>query len=233
MKRGDVLAIGYLILCAAIVALFPWQVDRDGALSWGYEVYGNGVLNFGAISKAHPFFMGFLKVGLLATFGEMIKMRGKTGSYRITHLTERFIVWGLYGLIFSVAFPLFDAGVKGLMNAGLWYGTAAPATMGAKLWLAFSCSFLTNMIFAFPMMLSHEWFNFSINQQRLTGGAEFWAGLDKQVWGSFIPKSIIVFWIPAHTITFSLPGEYRILMAAALGVALGFLLTFKPKKTTV
>ena len=230
MKKNDVLAILYLAACAAVVALFPLQITKDGIISWGYDLYGNGVLNFGAMSKAHPYLMGFLKVGFLATFGEMIKIRGKTGSYRVSHLGIRFCVWGLFGIIFSLAFPLFDAGVKGLINAGLWFGTTTPATTEMKLLLAFSCSFLTNMIFAYPMMLSHEWFNAVIAKKRFVGGAEFLEGIDKNLWGSFIPKSIIVFWIPAHTITFSLPGEYRILMAAALSVALGFLLTLKPKK---
>lgn len=229
MKKGDFLAVLYLAVCAAVVVMFPLQL-KDGVISWGFDVNGNGVLNFGAMSKAHPFIMGFLKVAFLATFGEMIKVRGKTGSYKVSHLGIRFFVWGLYGILFSVAFPLFDAGVKGLINAGLWFGSAVPANMEMKLLLAFSCSFMINMVFAYPMMLSHEWFNMLIAKKRFVGGAEFMEGIDKHLWGSFIPKSIIVFWIPAHTVTFSLPGEYRILMAAGLSVALGFLLTLKPKK---
>ena len=43
-------------------------------------------------------------------------------------------------------------------------------------------------------------------------------------------KTIVVFWIPAHTITFCLPAQYQILMSAFLSLALGFILTIKPKK---
>lgn len=229
MKRGDILAVVYLAVCAAVVGFFPLGV-KDGVLTWGMDVNGNGILNFGAVSKVHPFIMGFLKVAFLATFGEMIKSRGKTGSYRVTHIFTRFVVWGFYGLMFSVAFPLFAAGVQGLIGAGLWFGSVPPSTAAEKLMLAFSCSFMINMIFAYPMMLSHEWFNMVIAKRKLVGGEEFMNGIDKHLWGSFIPKTILWFWIPAHTVTFSLPGEYRILMAAGLSVALGFILTFKPKK---
>jgi hypothetical protein len=37
-------------------------------------------------------------------------------------------------------------------------------------------------------------------------------------------KTIPFFWIPAHTITFLLPADFRILFAAILGVALGIIL---------
>ncbi len=43
---------------------------------------------------------------------------------------------------------------------------------------------------------------------------------DKIDWYGFMSfivfKTIPLFWIPAHTITFLLPGEYRVLMAALL-----------------
>ena len=228
MKKGDIVAILYVVACVLAVCYFPFEL-KNGTLSWGYEVNGNGVLNFGAMTKVYPYLMGFIKVALLATFGELIKIRRKTGSYKVDLLALRFVIWGFYGMMFSLAFPLFDKGVKGLMDLGLWPGQAAPAALGMKIWLAFSCSFLINMIFAYPMMLSHEWFNMVLAKQRFVGGAQFMEGIDKHLWGSFIPFSIVWFWIPAHTITFSLPGEYRILMAASLSVALGFLLTFKKK----
>ncbi|MDD3117942.1 MAG: hypothetical protein PHQ27_02065 [Victivallales bacterium] len=229
MKKSDWWALAYAGGCAAAVIWFPFGM-QDGKVVWGASG-GNGINNFGAVTLAHPFIMGFLKFGLLATFGEMIKARGKTGSYRVDSLPARFLVWGLYGLMFSVVFPVFSLGVRGLVEKGLWFGSVAPdAGAGDKLLLAFSCSLFINMIFAYPMMLSHEWFNQVIAKRRLLGGEAFFGSLDKHVWGSFIPFSVVWFWIPAHTITFSLPGEYRILMAAVLSVALGFLLTFRPKK---
>jgi len=42
--------------------------------------------------------------------------------------------------------------------------------------------------------------------------------------------TIPFFWIPAHTITFLLPGEYRILFAAVLGIVLGVFLAVATMK---
>ncbi|MBK5251987.1 MAG: hypothetical protein JJE29_05070 [Peptostreptococcaceae bacterium] len=47
-----------------------------------------------------------------------------------------------------------------------------------------------------------------------------------------LAKTIPFFWIPAHTLTFLLPGQYRVLAAAMLSIALGLILTLaKIKKT--
>ena len=43
-------------------------------------------------------------------------------------------------------------------------------------------------------------------------------------WNFVFKKTIPFFWVPAHTITFLLPGEARVLFAALLGVVLGVLL---------
>ena len=44
-------------------------------------------------------------------------------------------------------------------------------------------------------------------------------------------KTVPLFWIPAHTVTFMLPPEYQVAMAAALSVALGIILNLKRKKS--
>ena len=53
-----------------------------------------------------------------------------------------------------------------------------------------------------------------------------WQGLVSFV----IFKTIPFFWIPAHTITFLLPPEYRVLMAAYLSVALGAILAYGKRR---
>jgi hypothetical protein len=56
---------------------------------------------------------------------------------------------------------------------------------------------------------------------------EILAGLDwKMHWGFVLKKTIPLFWIPAHTLTFLLPVEFQILFAAILGVVLGVILAF-------
>jgi len=47
-----------------------------------------------------------------------------------------------------------------------------------------------------------------------------------------VMKTVPYFWIPAHTLTFLLPSEYRILAAAMLSIALGLILTIAKKKNS-
>ncbi|MEL7566328.1 MAG: Mpv17/PMP22 family protein, partial [Dehalobacterium sp.] len=66
-------------------------------------------------------------------------------------------------------------------------------------------------------------------------------GLDQVMknieWSKFfnfvILRTIPFFWIPAHTITFLVPPEYRVLLAAFLSIALGVILSFKKRNKLV
>ena len=49
-------------------------------------------------------------------------------------------------------------------------------------------------------------------------------------WNFVFKKTIPLFWYPAHTITFLLPAEMRILFAALLGIVLGVLLSLASLK---
>jgi len=229
MKKGDVGAVIFLVAFACAVVFFPWTVSLTGKVELGK--LAEGFDNFGKFTKHFPYLMGFFKVGLLATFGEMLKVRVKTGSWKVPSLIIRFIVWGIVGLLFTFVFALFGQGMGDLIGTPLWFGrkTLSP-NFWDKLLFAFSTSFWQNMIFAFPMMLGHEWCNEVITQKRFVGGAEFLEKLNKPVWGSFIPKTIVFFWIPAHTVTFLLPPDYRVLMSAVLSLVLGAILTFRSSK---
>ena len=229
MKKGDVGAILFLVVFACAVVFFPWTVSFTGKVELGKLT--EGFDNFGKFTAHYPYLMGFFKVGLLATFGEMLKVRVKTGSWKVPALFARFLVWGVVGLLFTFVFAMFAKGVGALIGTPFWFGRM---TLKPNFWdnllFAFSTSFWQNVIFAFPMMLGHEWCNEVINQKRFIGGAEFLEKLNKPIWGSFIPKTIIFFWIPAHTVTFLLPPDYRVLMSAVLSLVLGAILTFRGGK---
>ncbi len=238
MKLSDVIAVLAFIFIAAIVFFFPFAYDAAPFIGkgfiWNFEFMNSfteltGLKNFGSTVKAYPYISGFLKVAILATFGEMIKTRGRTGSYKTPQLIGKFIVWGLYGMLFTIAFAIFREGIKELTGSAVW-----PFEVKNDCWnaiiMAFSTSLWLNLIFCFPMMLSHEWFNQCLGQKRLVGGEEFISGINAHLWGSYLLKTIVIFWIPAHTITFCLPPDYQILMSAFLSLALGFILTIAPKK---
>ena len=238
MKKTDLAGIGFLILFGLLVVFFPLDYGLNpNAILKGEVLYWTGfewskLGNFGNITKEYPYIMGFFKFALLATFGEMLKNRLRTGSWHVSKLPARAAVWGFFGMIMTLAFGLFASGTAVLMTGNMWFGSNPKLDSGFwnTLIFAFSTSLFMNMIFAFPMMLGHEWFSQVIEKGKFIGGQDFFAGLSQKVWGSFIPKTILWFWIPAHTVTFLLPPEFRVLAGALLSVALGFILTVKAVK---
>ncbi|MFA6098002.1 MAG: hypothetical protein WCV50_04350 [Patescibacteria group bacterium] len=177
------------------------------------------------LTMHYPYLMGFLKVSCIATFGESFKMRIKAGSWHLSRPVFRFVVWGFFGVWFAAAFPLISFGVEALIAKGLW-----PRVDGYL--LALSKSFWINIGggYAFSMMITHEYFNRAIAEGRpisLTVFAECMAGRDASLfWFRITPILISTFWLIMHSITFSLPGVYYVLMAAGLSFFLGLFLTF-------
>ena len=107
-KIGDIIAVIYFAAFVCLVFFFPWDYGAHGkadlsnlefsgkiGLYWaGFST--DGIKNFGRVVGHFPYISGFLKVGLLATLGEMIKVRGKTGSWKTPDLLLKFLVWGVY-----------------------------------------------------------------------------------------------------------------------------------------
>lgn len=242
MKKSDYIGIAFPVLFALLVIFFPFNTSVTTGLFDGGELLktqtvwtgftAKGLEQFGNVTKYHPYAMGFLKFALLAMFGELLKARLKTGSWKVDLFPARMIVWGFFGLIMTVAFALFANGIQAMMGTPLWFGEPPmlSKSFGNQFIFAISTSFWMNMIFAYPMMLGHEWVNAVLAKRGFVGGGEFLSRLDAGAWGSFIPKTILYFWIPAHTVTFLLPAEFRVLMGALLSVALGFFLTIRAVK---
>ena len=109
----------------------------------------------------------------------------------------------------------------------------APGLCWAKVGVAFAVSVSMNTIFAPVFMTFHKITDTHILD---CGGSPrslltpipmtriiTHLNWDAQ-WNFVFKKTIPFFWYPAHTITFLLPGEMRVLFAAILGVVLGVLL---------
>ena len=188
--------------------------------------------------KEHPYIMGFVKFSILATMGELLAIKITVGEFKNpAGLIYRFIIWGLLGMLFALTFPLFAAGVKGCMNAKL-----LPVITGNKfgndLLTAFFTSAIMNIIFAPTFMFFHRITDTFIDLGEGKLSKIFKVSLADVVkkidWTGFISfvllKTIPFFWIPAHTITFMLPKQYQVLMAAFLSIALGAILAFSKRK---
>ena len=190
---------------------------------------------FMAATKVHPFLLGFVKFAILASMGELLALRIISGAWKKpVGLVYRAIIWGFLGMTFVLVFDLFARGVAGSVNAGY-----LPSFAG-KLGPAFFTSALMNLIFGPTFMAFHRITDTYIDLGEGNLGKIFKVKLTDAVnkidWYGFISfvvlKTVPFFWIPAHTITFMLPPEYRVLAAAFLSIALGGILAFAKKQST-
>lgn len=198
-----------------------------------------------SFNAAHAMIMAFLKFGILATLGEMLGCRISTGDYTTPTfgVLPRMVVWGLLGMAISMAMTVFSNGIPAFISSmGGENPVAAFKADGfawGKLVVALSISVMMNTFFAPVFMTFHKITDTHIAENGGSIKALFrpidmrrhivelnW---DRQ-WSFIFKKTIPLFWYPAHTITFMLPGEYRVLFAALLGVALGVILAIGARK---
>lgn len=228
MKRTD------LFFLLAIIALFaPFALSN--ALYEAYQTF----------NAQHGMVMSFIKFGILSTLGEMLGCRIARGEYipQAFGVLPRMFVWGFLGMGINMAMIIFSKGTPMFMEyMGMTDAVASftgPDFCMDKLWVALAISVAMNTIFAPVFMTFHKITDAHI---AVHGGslkalikpipmAERFAQIDWQKqWGFVFKKTIPFFWYPAHTITFLLPSEWRVLFAALLGIALGVLLAVATKK---
>ncbi|MFH0767460.1 MAG: hypothetical protein V1920_05155 [Bacillota bacterium] len=150
----------------------------------------------------------------------------------------KFMVWGILGMIFVIIFKVFASGVAAAQTARLLPFVTSASFFGLLL-TAFMTSILMNVFFAPTFMLLHritdryiELGKGKINNILHVKFKDVVSHIDFHEFLRFVVlKTIPFFWIPAHTITFMLPENYRVLMAAYLSIVLGILLSLaKPKE---
>ena len=227
MKKSDLLFI------VIVVAIFiPFVVFEP--LYEGYK----------AFNASHGMVMSFLKFAVLSTLGELLGLRLSSGKYLKAGfgIVPRAVVWGILGMGINLAMIVFANGVPvaleyiGLNGASSFM---AGPFCAAKVLVAFGISVAMNSIFAPVFMTFHKITDTHILD---CGGSvralvtpipmtRIITHLNWDVqWNFVFKKTIPLFWFPAHTITFLLPSEARVLFAALLGVALGVLLAVAARK---
>lgn len=196
-------------------------------------------------NKQHGMITSFLKFGILATFGEMLALRIKNGNYyqKEFGLIPKFLVWGFIGLTIKLAFITFTSGTieflnyLGMSNA---LETFKNGDIKHKISIAFAISVSINIIYAPVMMTFHKITDIHIEKHKgklksLGIPINFTASFLKIDWNiqwNFIfKKTIPLFWIPMHTITFMLPSEFQVLFAALLSIMLGLILSLATLKS--
>ncbi len=202
MNKKDFLWILVLILCIALV-LSPF---------------------FKTITKSHAYLAGFIKFFLLATMGEILALRIRNKKYVIPpYLPIRALIWGVIGLAIVPVFGIFYSGV------GLTFCISR-----IKFFHAILTSIIMNYTFGVVMMAFHNVTDKYLELKAEGLKPDTMAAVNAVDWTRFINfvvfTTIPMFWVPAHTITFLLPQQFRVFAAALLSIFLGLILAFSANK---
>ena len=228
MKKPD-----FIVLLVCFHLLLPFilsQTVLDAYLSF---------------NSNHGYIMSFIKFAVLATLGESIGMRIREGVYWKPGfgILPRALVWGIIGMMIKMAFVIFAESAPALLGSMGIHPPTGPDPQilrqvgfsWLKLLTAFAAAVMMNLYFAPMFMTAHKITDLHITK---TGGSlkGFFQPFDigdhfrqidwKVMWNFVFKKTLIFFWIPAQTLTFMLPEDFRILMAALLSIILGILLSF-------
>ncbi len=203
MRRTDLLVLAAALLVAAVLIL-PQS---------GGPIF--------AFTERNYLLGGFLKFFVFATAGDALVHRLSKGMFRVPGLWVKAIAWGVLGVLVALAFQIFPAGIETLQKEGVLPSIATPL----------QTSVVMNILFAPTLMFLHRLSDQLIDNRVLKTGKsleEALKDIDVSAFSGMLLKTIPLFWIPAHTVTFILPIAFRPLFAALLGVALGiFLNVFK------
>ena len=205
-KTKNALIISYIcfsILIFAVVLIIPSTRDV-----------------FSRLSKESPYLMGFIKFALLATAGELLAPIVATGKPNVpVKIVWRFIIWGFIGMWITLMMTVYKTAVANMDIIG----------SDIKFLSALYTSILMNTTFGPTFMAVHKctdkMLELCASKEKICVKSVM-TGIDWSTFASFtIGKTVPFFWIPAHTVTFLLPAEFQVMMAAALSVALGVFLS--------
>jgi hypothetical protein len=227
MKKSDLIVIMAVVILLLPFFLFPPVLDF-----------------YRSFNASHAYLASFIKFAILATFGESIGLRIRKGIWSEPGFgfLPRALVWGIIGIWIKMAFVIFGEGAPVMMKTlGVHFPPGNPADLlreGPFTWYkflaAFSVGFTINIFFAPVFMTFHKLTDLHISN---TGGTlrgfftpipmgRYLQTMDwNTMWSFVLKKTLVWFWIPAQTLNFLLPEEWRILVAAVLSVVLGVLLS--------
>ena len=174
--------------------------------------------------------LSFIKFAIFATLGEVIANSMRNKKLTIPHsIGYRMLIWGLLGVWIAFMMGIFAEAM------GAKLAKSSSTILHTKLAFAFLTSLVMNTSFGPVFMVLHKHTDTYLDLRYETKGAkvsikdicsriDYFAYGKNVLWGT-----IPTFWLPAHTVTFLLPGEFRVIFAALLSICLGILLSLKSK----
>lgn len=159
----------------------------------------------------NPLLSAAIQFAFLGTIGEIISFSIQKNKVAIPctwlQLLFKGIAWAVLGVVIKYGFT----GMKGFTQALLDH-SLLPLFLDSSLGWAFAVSVFTNVFFGPQMMAFHRIEdNLILRQRGFQGITKAW-------------KTLIWFWIPAHTITFLLPADLQIGLAALWSLVLGIIM---------
>lgn len=201
------------ILIAILVGIITVSLILIAMSSWFMSFAASNVL----LASAVKFFF-------LASIGDVIAVFLKEKQWKLPKsFLWKALIWGFIGVVIAMMFQIFPNGVALLQTKGLL------PFAGNTFLTALMTSLFLNTIFAPTMMAFHRFTDTYLAHKAKGVRYPISQVLQDANWPGFykivIFRTIPLFWIPAHTITFLLPEEYRIVFAAFLGICLGLILS--------
>lgn len=205
------------------IALLPWIIIL---------LIPSTRITFLDFTSTHSYLGSFIKFSILATMGDLIGFRVSNGYYKKpVGLLYKAIVWGLIGMSINLMIVVFKNGVEVAQVESLL------PFQGNILLTAILISASMHITFSTAMFLFHRISDTFIELFYAKEDYSLKNITSKIDWNAFVSftvfKTIPFFWIPAHTIVFLMPAEYRVLASAGLSIALGLLLGLAKTKSTV
>lgn len=165
----------------------------------------------------NPLLSAAVQFAILGTLGEILSysLQQKRAAIPCSwlQLIGKMFAWALLGVIIKYAF----AGMKGF-TAALVEHNLLPRFFAAGFGRALAVSVFTNTLFGPQMMVFHRLEdNLILRRKGFAGITNAW-------------KTLLWFWIPAHTLTFLLPADLQIGLAALWSLALGLIMGFSKSK---
>jgi len=154
----------------------------------------------------NPIISAMLKFAILGTLGEIVAKLLARKRLLLTRVPYSMLVWALLGAVIKFMFVGFDGFVEEL--------TTHSYLPNGRIWIAFFKSVFINLLFGPWLVVGHRFLDnlvvqpFRIKTEGLKGAL----------------LTLLWFWIPAHTVTFSLPPDKRITLAAVWSFVLGLIL---------
>lgn len=174
----------------------------------------------------NPILSAFVQFAILGPAGEIVAasiiVRRPALPCSSLQMLGKVFAWAILGVVIKYGFVGMKGFVKALLDNQMlpaWFSvadTALQAFLG-RIGFAFAVSVFTNVLFGPQMMLFHRL------EDNLILGTKSYAGIEKAF------RTLIWFWIPAHTVTFCLPAPFQIGLAALWGLVLGVILGLSKK----